>query len=86
MSIAFRGWRRLKAQELLRATDRWTFAPEKYESPAQMLSIAHTYQEFCDVGAWRRLALRVRSLGSGYNVYRRTIARVCARKNSRKKR
>lgn len=81
MSIVFRGWRRLKAQELLRATDRWTFAPEKYENPSQMLSIAHVYEDFEDVGVWRRLALRVRSLGSGYNVYRRTV-----RKNPRKKR
>ena len=85
MSLVFKGWRRLRGSELLRATDRWTFAPEKYEDPAQMLSIAHTYQDFYDVGAWRRLALRVRQLGAGYHVYRRTIARTNARKNSRKK-
>ena len=85
MSLVFKGWRRLRAHELLRATDRWTFAPEKYEDPSQMLSIAHTYQEFCDVGAWRRLALRVRQIGTGYHVYRRTIARAAARKKSRKK-
>ena len=85
MSLTFRGWRRLRGGELLRASDRWTFAPEKYEDPSQMLSVAHVYQDFGDVGAWRRLALRVRQLGTGYHVYRRTIARANARKSSRKK-
>lgn len=35
----FRGWRQLGPKDILRSTDRWTYSPEHFRSPAGMFEI-----------------------------------------------
>lgn len=69
MTRVFKGWRRLRPKDILRRTDRWTFVPENYTSPGQMLRIDHAIPELT-VGEWRKSSVTVADLGRGYYVYR----------------
>lgn len=36
----FKGWRRVKPREILRADDRWSYSPRAYDSPESMFLVS----------------------------------------------
>lgn len=40
---AFKGWKRVGPRALLRATDRWSFFPHIYPSPAAMFTVPESF-------------------------------------------
>ena len=59
-SDTFKGWRKLGPRDVLHGSDRWTFRPELFKSPKEMLKVDSWYEHLDGAQCPRKLFVTVR--------------------------